>query len=170
MFRLHFAFDQIVQSMCLMEKFKRFASSSGELIKIWQLYYTSEEKIEKSKSFVPELRSCTVEKTYNVKTQVLSMVCPNNFSHILCAGCKDSVLKYIDISKGKMVTINTKHGDNLGDMLLIEKTRINERDLDFFHKNLNFIFVGSRKMGLYNGYGSALNQPVAASKLFFQQI
>ena len=92
------------------------------------------------------------------------MITPNNFRHILIVGCKNSIMKYIDIPKNKMISITTEHGDNIGDIICIEKTKISERDLEFFHKNLNLVLIGTRKLGIYNGYGNALNCPTPASK------
>lgn len=59
------------------------------------------------------------------------------------AGCKAGLLKYIDISKGKMVSVNTDHDEFIGDILLIEKLRPLEAEEEFFHKNMNFVIVGS---------------------------
>ena len=81
---------------------------------------------------------------------------PNNFKNILIAGCKNGQLKYIDTVKGKMVTIITDHKDLIGDMVCLEKLKINESDLEFFHKNLNFVLMGSRSLGLFSGYGTGL--------------
>lgn len=52
-------------------------------------------------------------------------------------------MKYIDISKNKMVSINTDHDEFIGDIILLEKLRPLEADEDLFHKNMNFLIVGS---------------------------
>lgn len=48
-----------------------------------------------------------------------------------------------------MVSINTDHDEFIGDIILLEKIRVLESEEDYFHKNLNFIIVGSRKLGKY---------------------
>jgi len=53
-----------------------------------------------------------------------------------------------------MISVNTDHEDLIGDMLCIEKMRISENEVDFFHKNINLIIVGSKNLGLFNGYGN----------------
>ena len=70
------------------------------------------------------------------------MSVPYNYKNILIIGSKNGVCKYIDLNKSKMITINTDHKDMIGDILLIEKLKLNESDYEFFHKNINFIFCG----------------------------
>ena len=74
----------------------------------------------------------------------------------MLVGCKKGVLKYIDLNRNKMVSIVTDHEDIIADILCIEKLRISEKEADFFHKNINLVLVGSKKLGIYNGYGNLL--------------
>lgn len=41
--------------------------------------------------------------------------------------------------------------------------KMTEQDFDYFHKNINFVFIGTKKLGLYNGYGNILEEAVAAN-------
>lgn len=84
------------------------------------------------------------------------MLAPNNYKNVLIVGSKKGIMKYIDLTKNKMVSVVTDHQDFIGDMLCLEKLKVSESDIDYFHKNLNFIFIGSRSLGLFNGYGNAL--------------
>ncbi len=84
------------------------------------------------------------------------MLVPNNYKNILVVGSKKGLLKYIDLTKNKMVSVVTDHQDFIGDMVCLEKLKVTEADFEYFHKNLNFILIGSRSLGLYNGYGNAL--------------
>lgn len=67
-------------------------------------------------------------------------------------GCKNGVLKYIDTNKDKMVSVNTDLDEFIGDIILLEKIRVIESDEEYFHKNLNFILVGSKKLGNFKNY------------------
>ena len=92
------------------------------------------------------------------------MSVPFNYKNILIIGSKNGVCKYIDLNKSKMITINTDHKDMIGDILLIEKLKLNESDYEFFHKNINFIFCGQNRLGLYNGYGNILSDALSANQ------
>ncbi|KAL4454440.1 hypothetical protein ABPG73_015248 [Tetrahymena malaccensis] len=161
-FRLSFAFESMVMTISLIEKQKRFAASSGDILKIWLLDYRS-DGTKSLHSFNPQLVDCCLERTFNLKTPIYCMSIPRSFKNIIIVGSKNGVLKYIDLNKSKMVTINTDHKDMIGDMILIEKLKLSEQDFDYFHKNINFVFIGTKKLGLYNGYGNILEEAVAAN-------
>lgn len=75
------------------------------------------------------------------------MTRPKNFKNILVVGCAAGLIKYIDLLKNKMVTIRTDHDDFVGEIILIEKGRHYSQEQDFFHKNINFVIAGARKLG-----------------------
>ncbi len=50
-----------------------------------------------------------------------------------------------------MVSIITDHNDFVGDIILIEKLRPLEKNIDFFHQNFNLVLLGSKRLGLYSG-------------------
>lgn len=76
-----------------------------------------------------------MERTFNLKTPVYCMAVPKSFRNILIIGSKGGVIKYIDLNKNKMVTINTDHRDIIGDMILIEKLRVTKNNYLFEIKN-----------------------------------
>lgn len=104
--------------------------------------YRSDATRRLSKQFPLQLSDCVVERTFNLKTPVYSMSVPKSFRNIVVVGSKAGVLKYIDLNKNKMVTINTDHRDIIGDMIIIEKLKVtkNRNNLIPYYL-LNFLLL-----------------------------
>lgn len=86
--------------------------------------YKANGTISLSKKFADQMVDCGLERTFNLKTPIYCMSIPRSFKNIIIVGSKGGVLKYIDLNKSKMVTINTDHRDMIGDMILIEKLKV----------------------------------------------
>ena len=40
---------------------------------------------------------------------------------------------------------------------------MSSKDFEYFHRNINFVLCGTKKLGLYNGYGNLLEDVPAAN-------
>lgn len=83
---------------------------------------------EKTDKFVPVLKDCNLERSFNLKNVIYSINVLQSYRNILVVGCKSGQIKYIDLNKNKMVSINTDNDDFVGDLLCLEKLRIPEKE------------------------------------------
>jgi hypothetical protein len=65
-------------------------------------------------------------------------------------------MKYVQLDRGRQIEISGDWNSYLGHLIVIEKFRIRESQMDQFYKNFNFVACGEKHVGLYDGYGNRL--------------
>jgi len=66
-----------------------------DIVKIWELFYIG--NTEKRDKFVPMLKECYIERSFDLKELIYKIIVPQNYRNILIAGCKKGIIKYIDL-------------------------------------------------------------------------
>ncbi|CAD8170224.1 unnamed protein product [Paramecium octaurelia] len=164
----------IVPFLSLTIPFQQFCCSSGTYLRIYSLFYKSQEEIYPNPKFkerleakfapkknpiqiAPQLSNVQLDKEIDIFWGVTGCISPSNYPNLLIVfGNQPNKLKYVMLNKNKVVEINTDNETYCGQLLLIEKHRIHDTQMDQFYKNINFIMMGDKSLAVYDGYGTKI--------------
>lgn len=86
-----------------------------------------------------------LQREIDVGWGIHGCVCPANYQNILVVfGSQPNKMKYLLLSQNKQIELKTDFNSYIGHMLLLEKHRLLDGQMEQFYKNFNFIVCGDR--------------------------